>query len=206
MIDRPAFPRTLVQGAPLRFARRAVLVAAGCLALVASGCSGGTSSGTSAGGSGGTVGGSGGSDGWTRVTDQHLTFEHPSDWTSQPPSGEKWTHRFVGDGMEMQVSGLFSEDVTASGALSRLDLTAMVGLEQYDGGGKTFIEVDGADSALRSDFTFSDGGKARRGVWLLAGQFPYPATGAISITGEQLDPEVVSHVADTLTFNRKQGE
>lgn len=196
MIDRFRSRQDLVQGAPVRLGRRAALVAAGCLALAVTGCSGGGSGGAS----------SGSSDGWTTVTDQHLTFQHPSGWTSQPPSGEKWTHRYVGDGMEMQVSGRFSEDVTASGALSRLDLPAMVGLDQYDGGGKDFLEVEGADSALRSDFTYSDGGKARKGVWLIAGQFPYPATGAISITGDRIDEEVVTHVAETLTFNRKQGE
>ena len=133
MIDRSPSRRTLVQGATLRLGRRAALVAAGCLALMAAGCAGGESGGGSAGSSGGSTDGS--SEGWTGVTDRHLTFEHPSDWTAQPPSGEKWTHRYVGDGMEMQVSGLFSDDVTASGALSRLDLPAMVGLEQYDGGG-----------------------------------------------------------------------
>lgn len=195
MIGRFRSPQDLVQGATVRLGRRAALAAAGCLALAVPGCSGG---------SGGAPSGS--SEGWTTVTDQHLTFQHPSSWTSQPPSGEKWTHRYVGDGMEMQVSGRFSEDVTASGALSRLDLPAMVGLDQYDGGGKDFIEVEGADSALRSDFTYSDGGKVKKGVWLIAGQFPYPATGAISITGERIDEEVVTHVAETLTFNRKQGE
>ena len=62
-----------------------------------------------------------------------------------------WTHRFVGDGMEMQVAGAFSDDETASFALSKLDLPAMVELDGYVGGGATAIEVEGADWVDKDD-------------------------------------------------------
>lgn len=185
---RPVTPPT--KGPRVPIVRRTVLAATLALGLAAgSGCADSPSGDATA--------------GWTEVTDERLTFQHPTTWAKEPPSGENWTHRFVGDGMEMQVSGAFSDDVTASGARSRLDLQAMVGLDAYVDGGLDFITVEGADSALRSDFTYEVDGTPMKGVWLVAGQWPYPATAAITITGEQLDEAVVEHVAETMTFNRR---
>ena len=194
---RPATPATpatpTTKGPAVPVLRRTVLAATLVLGLtVGAGCAGGTDP---------TSGDA--PDGWTSVTDERITVQHPSDWETQPPSGEKWTHRFVGDGMEMQVSGAFSDDETASFALSRLDLPAMVELDGYDGGGAAAIEVDGADTALRSDFTYEVDGTPMKGVWLVAGQWPYPATAVVTITGERLDEAVVEHVVDTMTFNRR---
>ena len=173
--------------------RRTVLAATLALTVAAgAGCSGGSES------SSGDA-----PDGWTTVTDERITVQHPSDWASEPPSGKPWTHRFVGDGMEMQVAGSFSDDETASFALSRLDLPAMVELDAYDGGGATAIEVEGADSALRSDFTYEVDGTPMKGVWLIAGQWPNPGTAVVTITGERLDDAVIEHVVDTMTFNRR---
>ena len=188
---RPATPTT--KGPSVPVLRRAVLAATLALGLaVGAGCAGPDASSTGD-----------APEGWTEVTDSRITVQHPTDWATQPPSGEKWTHRFVGDGMEMQVSGAFSDDVTAAGALSRLDLQAMVGLDGYVDGGYDAIEVEGADSALRSDFTYDDDGTPMKGVWLVAGQWPYPATAAVTITGEQLDEAVIEHVVSTMTFNRR---
>ena len=173
--------------------RRTVLAATLALTVTAgAACSGGSES------SSGDA-----PDGWTTVTDERITVQHPSDWASEPPSGEPWTHRFVGDGMEMQVAGAFSDDETASFALSKLDLPAMVELDAYDGGGATAIEVEGADSALRSDFTYEVDGTPMKGVWLIAGQWPNPGTAVVTITGERLDDAVIEHVVDTMTFNRR---
>lgn len=151
-------------------------------------------------------GGSGDADaaaGWTRVTVGQLSLERPSDWTEEPASGERWTKRFVGKGIELQVAGELSEDPTASAALSRLDLPAMQGLDNYDGGGATRIEVEGADTAIRSDFTYTDGGTSKKGVWLIAGQYPYPRTSAISLTGATLDEATVAHIVDSMTYDKK---
>lgn len=173
--------------------RRTVLAATLALTVTAgAACSGGSES------SSGDA-----PDGWTTVTDERITVQHPSDWASEPPSGKPWTHRFVGDGMEMQVAGAFSDDETASFALSKLDLPAMVELDGYDGGGATAIEVEGADSALRSDFTYEVDGTPMKGVWLIAGQWPNPGTAVVTITGERLDDAVIEHVVDTMTFNRR---
>lgn len=166
--------------------RRALLALACATALTGTGCSG-----TDA--------------GWTAVEVGHLRVEHPSDWTEQPPTGTVFTKKFVGDGMEIQVSGLFSEDPTASAAFSRLDLPATVGLQDYEGGGVQNATVEGADTAVRSDFSFSDGGTRKKGVWIVAGQYPYPETAAVTITGTTLDPDVVQHVVETLRFTKTQG-
>ena len=187
---RPATPPT--KGPAVPVLRRVVLAATFALGLaVTAGCADGAGSSGDA------------PEGWSEVTDNRITVQHPADWESRPPSGEKWTHRFVGDGMEMQVSGEFSDDVTAAGARSRLDLQAMVGLDGYVDGGLDAISVEGADSALRSDFTYEVDGTPMKGVWLVAGQWPYPATAVVSITGERLDEAVIEHVVDTMTFNRR---
>ena len=153
------------------------------------------------------VAGCGGPDaGWASAEVGHLTLEHPSDWREEPPTGDLFTKRWVGDSMEIQVSGAFSEDPTASAALSRLDLPATVGLTGYEGGAVQNATVEGADSAVRSDFTFTQDGATRHGVWVVAGQYPYPSTAAVTITGETLDPQVVQHVVDTLKFTKTQGQ
>lgn len=188
---RPLTPPT--RGPAVPVLRRAVLAAPLVLGLlVTAGCADGSdsSSGDAAAG-------------WTGVTDNRITVQRPAGWQTQPPSGEKWTHRFVGDGMEMQVSGAYSDDVTASGARSRLDLQAMVGLDGYVDGGVDAISVEGADSAVRSDFTYEVDGTPMKGVWLIAGQWPYPATAVVSITGETLDEVVIELVVETMTFNRR---
>jgi hypothetical protein len=193
MIGSPRHATPPTKGTAVPVLRRAVLAATLALGLaVAAGCAGGADS------SSGDA-----PEGWTEVTDNRITVQHPADWQTQPPSGEKWTHRLVGDGMEMQVSGAFSDDVTASGARSRLDLQAMVGLDGYVDGGVDAISVEGADSAVRSDFTYEVDGTPMKGVWLVAGQWPYPATAVVAITGERLDEAVIEHVVDTMTFNRR---
>ncbi|NHA69448.1 hypothetical protein [Phycicoccus flavus] len=164
----------------------ALAVLAGALVLGAGGCSGPD-------------------DGWTEVEVGHLTAQYPSDWTEEPPTGDVFTKRFVGQDMEIQISGRFSEDPSASAAFGRLDLPATVGLRGYSSGGTQNATVEGADTALRSDYTFEDEGTTKRGVWVVAGQYPYPATAVVSISGATLDPQVVQHVVDTLTFTKTAG-
>ncbi len=167
--------------------RRLLLALLGASALLVGGCSGSE-------------------DGWTTVEVSHLTIQHPSDWTEETQTGELFTKRWVGDGMEIRVSGSFSEDPTASAAFGRLDLPATVGLADYQGGGTQNATVQGADSAVRSDFSFTEDGALRRGVWVVAGQYPYPSTAVVTITGETLDEQVVQHVVESLRFTKTQQE
>lgn len=141
--------------------------------------------------------------GWTTVEAGHLTLERPSSWQEQPAQGDLWTQRYVGDGMELQIAPLLSEDPTASAAFSQLDLPAMVSLPGYRGGGVQKAEVPGADTAVRSDFSFTQDGVAKRGIWVIAGQYPYPRTAAIAISGERLDDGTAQHIIDSLRFTKK---
>ncbi|MGE9809219.1 hypothetical protein [Janibacter sp. G1551] len=154
--------------------------------------------------SGGPAGG-GAAEGWTEVKVGRLTLERPADWTEKSPTGEAWDTKYVGDGIELQVSGEFSDDPTANAALSRLDLPATLRLEGYKGGGMQDLEVEGADSAIRSDFTFTHEKETWEGTWVIAGQWPHPQTAAVAINGANPDPETVRHIIESLTFEKKQG-
>ncbi|MBR7742650.1 hypothetical protein KC207_05030 [Phycicoccus sp. BSK3Z-2] len=152
-----------------------------------------------------TTGCSGGTAGYSEVEVGHLTLERPESWSEEPATGELWTQRYVGDGMELQVSGEFSTDPTASAAYSRLDLPATVQLEGYEGSGVDNATVEGADTAVRSDFTYTEDGTPHQGVWVIAGQWPSPSTAAIAITGETLDATVVDQIIASLRFSRTGG-
>lgn len=143
--------------------------------------------------------GCGGAD--DKVTVGHLTFTVPEGWEEQEADGD-WDVKFVGDGMELQVAGEFSEDPTASAAYSRLDLPAMVNLEGYQPDGIGTLEVEGADTALRADFTYADAGEPRDGLWVVAGQYPYPSTAALALSGPELDEEIVTELLASLTFTK----
>src|SRR5699024_3104110 len=134
-----------------RSARRAALAVG--LALVLAGCS---------------IGGGGDS---RDVTVGHLTVEVPADWTETDASGP-WDTAFVGDGLKLQIAGTFSEDPTASAAYNRLDLPATTGLPGYESQGlhQPEVDVDGADTSMRTDFTYNDDGEAMEGTWVIAGQ------------------------------------
>ena len=157
--------------------RRTVIVAA--VALLAAGCQG------QGDGEETTVG--------------HLTLSVPEGWTEESASG-KWDKKFVGDGIELQVSGTFSEDPIASTAFSRLDVQATTQLSDYQ---QTKAlenpEVKGADS------TYTEEEEQMEGIWILAGQWPYPSTAAIALSGESLDSAEVESIIDSLEFTTKEG-
>lgn len=139
------------------------------------------------------------------VTVGHLTVTVPAGWTEQDARGE-WDRRFAGDGLELQISGTFSDDPTASAAFPRLDLPATLELPGYEDKGvhEPDIEIEGADSSMRRDFTYTDGGESMEGTWVIAGQWPYPSTAAIALTGASLEPEDVDPIINTLRFTKTQ--
>ena len=172
--------------------RRLVLTAGFALALALTGCS--------------TTDGSGG-DGAREVTVGHLTVTVPAGWSEEEPDGT-WDRKFAGDGVELQIAGTFSEDPTASAARARLDLPATVELPGYESRGihEPPVEVAGADTSLRTDFTYEDEGTTKEGAWVIAGQWPYPSTAAIALSGESLDVPEVESVIESLTFTKTSGE
>lgn len=106
----------------------------------------------------------------------------------------------------MQISGTFSDDPTASAAFTRLDLPAMVELPGYEDKGvhEPDIEIEGADTSMRRDFGYTDDGEAMEGTWVIAGQWPYPSTAAIALTGASLEPEVMDPIIDSLRFTKSR--
>lgn len=178
-----------MQRGSIRRPRRRVVLASGVVLALAA-CSG--------------AGDAGGTDTVT-VTVGHLTVTVPPGWTEGEASGP-WDKKFVGDGYELQIAGTFSDDPTASAAFPRLDLPATLELPGYEDEGvyEPDVEIEGADSSMRRDFTYTDGGEAMEGTWVIAGQWPYPSTAAIALTGASLEPEVVDPVIDTLEFTKTQ--
>lgn len=155
-----------------------------CLGLILTGCASGPSA------------------GWTQVVAGQLSLERPTSWQEAQAPSELWTQRYVGDGMELQIAPLLSEDPTASAAFSQLDLPAMLHLSGYQGGSVKKADVPGADTAVRSDFSYTEDGVTKRGIWVIAGQYPYPRTAAIAISGARLDDGTAQHIIDSLRFTK----
>lgn len=148
--------------------------------------------------------GSGAGDG-EEVTVGQLSLTVPEGWSEESASG-KWDQKFVGDGIELQVSGSFSKDPNASTAFSRLDLPATTQLSDYSQTkALESAEVEGADSSVRADFTYTEQGSRMEGIWVIAGQWPYPSTAAIALTGESLDSTEVKAVLDSMEFTKQEG-
>lgn len=149
------------------------------------------------------VGPGGSSDEETTVG--HLTVTVPDGWTEEEGSG-KWDKKFVGDGIEMQVSGTFSKDPSATTAFSRLDLPATTQLSDYrQTQPLENPEIDGADTSVRADYSYSDDGRRMEGVWIIAGQWPDPSTAVISLSGESLESSEVKSIVDSLEFEKSEG-
>lgn len=146
-----------------------------------------------------------GPDGGREVEVGHLTLSVPQGWTEEPASGQ-FDKKWVGDEVELQVSGSFSTDPTASAAYGRLDLPATLQLDGYRGQGAKKHEVPGADTAVRADFTYDEAGEPRSGTWIVAGQWPYPSTAVVTLTGADLDTEDVRGVIDSLHFDKTTGK
>lgn len=104
----------------------------------------------------------------------HLSVSVPDGWKEESASG-KWDKKFVGDGIELQVSGSFSTDPRASAAFSRLDLSATTQLSDYKQT-KALENADlkGADSSVRADFSYPDDGTSMEGSGLSPGHGRIP--------------------------------
>ena len=143
---------------------------------------------------------------WTTVEAGPLRLERPTRWVALPTRGDVWTLAFAGDGVELRIAPQFSEDPTAAAAFSRLDLPSTVGtLDDYTGGGVKQFPIEGADTGVRGDLTYRDGATTMRGIWVIAGQYPYPRTAAIALSGEQLPDETVQRILGSLRFTKTNG-
>lgn len=137
----------------------------------------------------------------------HWVINHPDSWQEVTPLGKPWTAAYKVEDMEVQVAGEFSDDPTPLAALGRLDLPATLKLEGYETVRTDDVTIDDATGAMVRYYTYKADGQTRNGVWIVASQFPYPASAVISISGKTLDEEAVQDLLDDLTFvkNSKSG-
>jgi hypothetical protein len=92
-------------------------------------------------------------------------------------------------------------------ALGRLDLPATLKLDGYEPVRTDDLEIKDSSGAMARYYTYQDKGAAKNGVWIVASQFPYPASAVISISGTRLDDQAIQDLIDDLTFvkNQKSG-
>lgn len=140
------------------------------------------------------------SDGWKQFEGERVTVEYPQDWTKQEGSGDKWVFAVEGENATMQVADPYNNSRFAADAIGVLQFQSTLGLDGFEPGNVREITVDGADTALVQTFTYTDGGETADGAWIIAGQRQPGATIAVTIAGTGVDDALISHVADTLTY------
>jgi hypothetical protein len=141
---------------------------------------------------------------YTTVETGHLKVSYPKAWTDQGAGEDPWTKKVGGDGVSMQIAGKFSEDVGAYAALARLDLPATLDLPDYTPEHTDKVEVEGAYDAVVRKYSYTDKGTRHEGVWIIASQWPYPATAVVSLSGEKVDDALVAQIRDRLVFVKKE--
>lgn len=143
-------------------------------------------------------GGSSTSAGWVEESVGQLVVQRPQSWQPGPEVEQPWTDSWAGDGMTMQVSGQFSDDVGAYAGLARLDLPATVQLPDYQPESTDEITVEGAYDAVVRRYSYTDDGRPRQGAWIVASQWPEPLIVVVSLSGETLDAEIVQKVQESM--------
>ncbi len=144
---------------------------------------------------------SGPPDGWQDVTVGHWKLLLPSTFVEASGAVSPWDKRFVdAAGTAIQVAGRFSDDTGSFAALARLDLPATLSLTGYTPDQTDTVNVDSAYDAVRRTYTFTDAGKTMRGAWLVASQWPYPSTAALSFSGAGLSDALVEQVRSRAKF------
>lgn len=142
------------------------------------------------------------SEGWKQLEGERVTVEYPQDWTEREGSGVKWSLAAEGEGEVIQVADPLDDSRTAAGAIGTFRLRARLGLDDYQPGALRDITVEGADTALVQTFTYTDDGDKAQGAWIIVGQRDPAATIAVTIAGTEVDDELISHVTDTLRYER----
>lgn len=134
----------------------------------------------------------------------HWRIELDESWTSIEPMGDPWTAAYESDGYTLQVAGRFSEDDSARTALARMAVPAMTQLPGFSSTDVEKIEVPGAYDAIVQRFTFTDDGEPREGAWIIATQWPYPSSAALTLTGEQVSGSDVERLLEGVSFAVEQ--
>lgn len=148
--------------------------------------------------------------GWTTTEVGSLSLAHPPDWdVREPVEGSEFWQVQVQDaaGDDATVQLLLGPDYgtepTAAEASARLVAPAQLGVpfEGWRSDGRTDVEVPGADTAERWDFTYrGEGGDRISGVWVFVADSA-GRSAAIQLTGAPLDEGVVFDVVSSLRFD-----
>lgn len=137
---------------------------------------------------------------YTTVSQGHLEVPVPSSWQRSTNVTKPFTVKYSGDGMQVQIAGEYGDNPSAYATLATLDLPATMGLSGYESGSSDLIKVDGAHQGGIRNFTFTDGSTRKQGVWLVATQWPYPASAVVSVTGNPIDPDFLAYLQQHLAF------
>lgn len=153
--------------------------------------------------------------GWTQQEFGGVSVAHPDGWADLPEealgSGEFWQAGLqdAPEDAEASVQLLVGSDLGefryAAEGMGVLSAGAQLGVpfEGWRSEGRAEIEVPGASTAERWDFSYdgaADGGRVR-GVWVVVADADQRRAGAIQITGDPLDEQVVFDVVSSLRFD-----
>lgn len=135
-----------------------------------------------------------------QVEEGHWRLSLDQSWQRTQPQSLPWTLAYRSDGLTLQLTGKFSEDADARSGLTRLAIPARLALTDYAATTVEDITIPGADSAVLERFSYTEAGAPRQAVWIIATQWPYPATAALSLSGEQVSQEAIQDLLSTLEF------
>lgn len=142
------------------------------------------------------------SEGWQQLEGERVTVEYPQGWTKGEGSGKKWGLAARTEGASIQVADPYDSSRTAAEAIGSLRLPATLKLDGYEPGDLRDITVEGADTALIQTFTYEEDGTTAQGAWIIASQRQPAASVAVTIGGTEVDQALISHVTDTLRYER----
>lgn len=151
--------------------------------------------------------------GWTRQEVGSLSLALPEAWQPLPAETFEGTELWqegvqdeTGDDASVQVllGPDLGDDRDAATASARLLVGAQVGatFQDWDTSGATEVEVPGATSAERWDFTYTgEDGSTVSGVWLFVADSGTRRSAALQITGDPLDSQLVFDMIGSVRFD-----
>lgn len=150
--------------------------------------------------------------GWTEREVGSLRVAHPDGWQqlgAESMGGELWDVGLEGRAgdtatVQLLLGPEFGDDDTAAEASARLVAGAQIGLlfDEWSSAGRVELEVPGATSAERWDFSYvgRDGSRVS-GVWVFMADDETGRSAAVQLTGSPLDEGVTFDVVGSIRFD-----
>lgn len=145
----------------------------------------------------------------TTIETENVSVDVPSSWVELPAEEQTiWDHVYADDADDPTAILRASSDMELATAADT-SLGSLQGIMMFGEGYEDFstvdnsdVDIDRADRALRSDFTFADeDGTAREGHWWLMSSRSNGITSGVELTGADLDPELVSAVEESVDYH-----